>query len=444
MCAIAGAPSGVSKMLRIQAHRGPDGWRVVDLGGFQIGSARLAITGSPSDPHPTEIDGRVLAFNGEIYNHRELRSELESLGDTFETDGDAEVLLRAYLRWGVRCLDRLNGMFAFAIADGEKIVLARDLAGEKPLYFSRKPLRFASEAKALCWRCEELPPASFAVLDRDGNGDVLTWWEPRIERSFPEGADAESAVDELEVLLADAIRIRTMEPSVLFLSDGVDSSLIRSFPRGDGQPWEALTYVDRGLSDTLKDGFLGSVRDIVWHLDYPIDSFSAFALWRLNAEAASKGHKVVLSGEGADELFGGYVRYVPRALNLEARDRFPSYRAMFPASDEDPGFADFSGKMRGLLRMGDRMAAAHGVENRCPFLDRRIVEFAMSLPDRDRAYGLGTKMVLRKILARRDPTYGEREKHGLFCSVNRWLGVSDPLEKGPYLALQEKLWRAFQ
>ena len=147
--------------------------------------------------------------------------------------------------------------------------------------------------------------------------------------------------------------------------------------------------------------------------------------------------KVVLSGEGADELFGGYVRYTPNALNYEAQKRFPSYKGMFPYKG-DLGWEDFNNKMRGLLRMGDRMASAHGIENRCPFLDRRIIEFAFSLPPELKACGFDTKIILRRILARRKPEYKEIEKVGLYCSVNKWLGVDDKLDKKVYLEKQEE------
>ena len=162
--------------------------------------------------------------------------------------------------------------------------------------------------------------------------------------------------------------------------------------------------------------------------------------------AYNKGVKVVLSGEGADELFGGYIRYLPETLNREAQERYPSYKSMFPYKKDinQLGWDEFNGNLRELLRMGDRMTSAFGIENRCPFLDRRIIEFAFSLSPEQKIQGLDTKKILRKILKKRVPEYKEVEKHGLYCSVNKWLGVSDKLDKYTYKLYQQNLWKNLQ
>jgi len=140
MCAIAGSTNrhDVEEMLAIMAHRGPDDCGVVELEGYVLGMARLKILDLDSPGLcPVVVPGATLAFNGELYNYIELRYELEKLGEKFYTDGDSEVLLKAYQRWGPPVVGKLNFMGAFAIAEGDKIFLARDIAGEKPLYYRR-------------------------------------------------------------------------------------------------------------------------------------------------------------------------------------------------------------------------------------------------------------------------------------------------------------------
>lgn len=435
MCSIAGGKEGVLEMLEVMKHRSPDGIRVVEHEGYQMGMGRLAII----DPYlsltlfPFEDDELILTFNGEIYNHLELRDVLMALGHNFTTLCDTEVLFRAYKEWGEGCLNRLNGMFAFAVyhKNTRSLFFARDIAGEKPFYYIynhlHKYFEFASEAKALLVECEELPPAHCGIWDETGV-TIWKWWsfEPKII-----DISEEEALFRLELLLQDSIKLRTRSdvPYGLYLSGGVDSTLISTFHDFEYN----FTYED----GDFKKEFLEVFPKIAYHLDYPLDSFSAFGLWKLAEEAKSKGVKVVLSGEGADELFGGYVRYVPNALNYEAQQKFPSYKEMFPYKG-DLGWEDFNGKMRGLLRMGDRMASAHGVENRCPFLDRRIIEFAFSLPPELKACGFETKKILKTLLAKRKPEYKDREKHGLYCSVNEWLGVESHLDKSEYIKYQEE------
>lgn len=432
MCAVAGShdTEEVNRMLALMEHRAPDGSGTVK-GDFTLGMGRLKIIDLVSDGLcPITIDGLNLVFNGEIFNYIELREELEKEGVQFTTSADSEVLLRAYKAYGEECLNKFNWMGAFAISDGESVFLARDIAGEKPLYYTLQPFRFASEAKALGFKCLELPPAySGRYHIQDKAFEINRWWTP------PETTRELSlaqAVDELDVILEDAVKIRTRShvPYGLYFSGGIDSTLISTYHDFEYK----FTYKDGDYAKEFKEKF----PKILWHLDYPVKTFSPFGLWKLAEQAKCAGVKVVLSGEGADELFGGYVRFVSNEFNRKAQQAFPSYKALFPYRDMMR--EEFEGNMRELLRMGDRMASAHGIENRCPFLDRGVIEFAMTLPPELKIDGTKTKVVLEALLKKRLPSYKPQEKHGLYCSVNKWIGADDKFGKEAYTAYQEEIY----
>lgn len=436
MCSIAGSKNKkeVGTMLQVMRYRGPDGEGIADHGIFAIGTGRLAIIDLTSKGLcPYREDNYTITFNGEIYNYQELRKELEQKGWIFTTNSDTEVLLKSYREWGVKCLNKFNGMFAFAIYDGKKIFLARDIAGEKPLYYTKRPFRFASEAKALGFDCEEFPTASYGIYDFK-KLVIKPYW-----RLQQRDINLKTAEEELEWLLEDSVKLRTRSdvPYGLYYSGGIDSSLLATFH--DFR--YIFTYRDANYAKEFKRIF----PKILWHLDHPIESFSPFGLWKL-AEMASRKVKVVLSGEGADELFGGYVRYVVPEFNYQARKRFPSYPLMFtPAqSVQESGWNEFNGNLRTLLRMGDRMSSAFGLENRCPFLDKRIIEFAFSLPNELKIQGCDTKVILQNILRRRNPSYRHIEKKGLFCSVNKWIGSNNIFDKKDYMKLQFDIYERFK
>lgn len=430
MCSIAGG-ANTETMLATMKHRAPDGYKVLDDGKFEIGMGRLSIIDLKSDGLILyEEDNLVLAFNGEIYNYKELREEI---GGYFRTQSDTEVLLKAYKKWGIKCLDKLNGMFAFAIYDGQKVFLARDIAGEKPLYYTESPFAFASENKALAFKGKELLPAHYLIYDFK---EIKTekWW-----KFTPQEIDIDKAEESLELLLSDSVRLRTQSdvPYGLYYSGGVDSELISTFHDFS----QKFTYQEGDYQKEFKEKF----PQIVWHLDGPVSTFTPFGLWKL-AEEASRKVKVVLSGEGADELFGGYVRYLKPHFNWLAQQEFPSYKSMFePAkSITQSGWEEFNGNMQELLRMGDRMAAAFGVENRCPFLDRRIIEFAFSLRHTEKIRGLEMKSILLRILKKRNPNYRQIEKKGLYLPVNSWIGSKETFEKNDYLTYQQNIYARFR
>lgn len=437
MCAIAGSPTKeeTDEMLETMEYRGPDAVGTASMDSYTVGMCRLTIIDTISEGLcPYYEKGFVLVFNGEVYNYRELRRELEALGYQFSTQSDTEVLMKSHIEWGVSMFDKLNWMGAFAILkkDGD-LFLGRDLAGEKPLYYTMDEtgFRFASEAKALGFTCNEFPAASFGIYTASHNElHIKTWWNfTPTERDIT----LNEAVAELDLLLEDAVKLRTRAdvPYGLYFSGGIDSTLIS-------------TYHDFDRKYSYKNGdyqseFLGNFKRILYHLDFPVSTFSPFGLWKLAQTANTDGTKVVLSGEGADELFGGYVRFVTNEFNRKASVEFPSYKGLFPFK-EDPYWDEFNGNMRELLRMGDRMASAWGVENRCPFLDRRIIEFAFSLPKHLKVDGFETKIVLKALLKKRMPSYEFGEKHGLYVPVNEWLGFDSKFGKNEYREYQEKVW----
>lgn len=500
MCSIAGATGttgiGTENMILTMKHRSPD-----EMGFFRdehihLGMGRLKILDLISPGLcPYQEDNFVLCFNGEIYNYIELQRDLRDLGWQFRTSSDTEVLMKAWRAWGLRMFDKLNGMFAFALYDKreKKLLLARDIAGEKPLYFYAKgrQFAFASEAKALSavielqyepnsffeafqhchlstlWKdVREVPPAHYLIYDlQNCRLNSRPYWDFQ-----PKAVDIGNAQEELEALLIDAVRLRTRSdvPYGLYFSGGIDSSLISCL-----HDFQNKFYFDD--QEDRKDDFFEKIRSITWHLDFPVGSLSSYPLWKL-AEWASQKVKVVLSGEGADELFGGYVRYLPIAREWELRKRYPSYGYLldryFPTPLDgfakitarsanvdliksflrphfekfgDPinamGYADFKLIMPSLLQMGDRMASAFGIENRCPFLDRRIIEFAFSLPPEMKIKGFEQKVLLRRILEKRgvvEPL--TREKKGLTIVFNRWFGGTD-WDRSRYFQLLKDRWK---
>lgn len=420
------------EMLELMKHRSPDGMNI-STGDFALGMGRLAILDVNNAEFPMMREGYTLAFNGEIFNYEELRALLAFHKKvTFTTETDTEVLLWAFVKWGEKCLDQLNGMFAFAVRKPNgQIFLARDHSGEKPLYYQVGPFKFASEAKALDYPIEL--KRGYALLHtggKEGGSKVFQWYKPK------KVVIQDDPVAQLDTLLGQAVQLRTRShvPYALYLSDGIDSNLIRTYHHFD----QTLTFTEK--RDRGRD-FRQCFEQIVYHLDFPVAHYSAYALYKLAQQAHEKGIKVVLSGDGADELFGGYVRYVGNEFNKHVQEIYPSYKSMYPYRDMMR--QEFDGNMQELLRMADRMASAWGVENRSPFLDRNIIEFAWSLPTKWKVEGTNTKIILRELLRRRDPSHVFTEKHGLRVPIGRWIGA-EGLDKTKYIEMQRSICRKFQ
>ncbi len=382
MCGIAGfiqagesAPGTLGHMTDAIAHRGPDGagshqatsgdgdWRLA------LGHRRLAIIDLAGGVQPMhDPHGRaVLVFNGEIYNFRELRHELEALGHSFRTNSDTEVLLTAYLAWGTDCVARFRGMFAFALWDAvrERLFLARDRFGKKPLYLwedGAGGVVFASEIKALlahpavpaqldrasvreylAWRYVPGPHTLFAGIRKLGPACWALWEKGRLtEASYwapPDGGErptrhlpVDPVGDFLRVLdECVAMRMVSDVPFGAFLSGGLDSSTvvalmsrhsalpITTFSVGYAEAsYSELRYA-RLVADRFRtnhhelsihaDDVIADLPELTAFRDAPVAEPADVPIYRLSREAA-KSVKMVLTGEGSDELLGGYPKHL--------------------------------------------------------------------------------------------------------------------------------------
>lgn len=345
------------------AHRGPDHQGLYRDRFCALASRRLSIIDLPGGNQPLihAPTGTVLVFNGEIYNYQPLRAELASLGHAFKTRSDSEVLLAAYVQWGPKCLRRLVGMFAFAVWEpaSRSLFLARDRMGKKPLFYTRLQdgtLVFASEIKSiLCYPdiprnlnvlamdrlldygfnlapdtfllgMRQVMPASF-LLAAAGAPREETYWEIPLgepDRSLSE----DDAAEGLRHHLVEAVRDRLVAdvPVASYLSGGIDSSSVTGlYAHLSNAPVHTLsiTFEDAGYDErhfarlvsgsfgTAHHEFLCSIAEeeiekLVWHLETPLVTLLNLPLYLLSRQIRDMGFKVVLSGDGADEILGGY------------------------------------------------------------------------------------------------------------------------------------------
>ena len=357
----------LDRMDELLVHRGPDGNGSFVDERLAMGMRRLAIIDLATGDQPmiSQSGDWVICTNGEIYNYLELREDLERRGHVFRTRSDTEVLVEAFAEWGIDCLARLNGMFAFAVYNRRTgdLWLARDRCGQKPLYWwssgeSAQPaMAFASEAKALLASrriparmdlaaldpyltlryvpepqtmfegIHTLPAAHWLHRDPAGAITIQRYWD--IQLTEPGSGERRSDADwlqELESLFEDAIRLtmRSDVPVAAYLSAGVDSSLIvaamrrlseqvHTFSIGFGSPQDETAQAARtaALLGTTHHEVRCAAEDfsllpqVVWHMDRPVGDALILAFYKL-AQAAGRDFKVVLGGEGADEMFAGY------------------------------------------------------------------------------------------------------------------------------------------
>ncbi|HEX8126263.1 MAG TPA: XrtA/PEP-CTERM system amidotransferase [Allosphingosinicella sp.] len=434
MCGIAGLfhvsspkpvdPKRVRAMTDTLAHRGPDGSGVWTAPGIGLGHRRLSIIDLATGDQPMRsADGKLaLSYNGEIYNFREVRGELEGFGHRFRTESDTEVILAAWRQWGPDCLSRFNGMFAFALYDQDEdcLFLARDRLGVKPLYWATLPdgaLVFASELKGLLahpllrrspshWAVEDylalgyVPddscmvegvgklPAGHYLLVRRGRAlpAPVRWWD--VDFSNPSRASAKALEEELVERLQAAVRSRMVAdvPLGAFLSGGVDSSAVvalmaessRSavetcsigFSEADHDEtkWAALVaerFATRHRSRIVESGDFGLIDTLADSFDEPFADASALATYRVS-ELARETVKVALSGDGADEAFAGYRRYrmfaaeerVRGFLPGPARDMLGAVGNLYPKLDWAPRFLRAKTTLQAIGQDGGEAYAA--------------------------------------------------------------------------------------
>jgi asparagine synthase (glutamine-hydrolysing) len=530
----------LESMAACVSHRGPDDSGFWQGPGIGLAHARLSIIDLAGSHQPMHsVDERwTIVFNGEIFNYRQLRAEL---GYPFRTDGDTEVILAGIALHGMTFIDKLVGQFAFALVDRitGTVHLVRDRIGVLPLYYSltANELVFASEAKAVIAGSAGTPQVDLTSLDAylyarsvpaphtlfegvmklpaghraevtaDGAMRILRYWQP--PPADPVGRwSARGAVNAVDDAVTESVRAALVAdvPVGAYLSGGIDSSLIvakiaalkpehpvQTFAAGFGDPRNDELHWARAVSDHVgsdhhevavdADDFESLWPTLTWHRDAPLSEPADIAVYRL-AQAARQRVRVVLSGEGGDELFAGYPKYrAARAVQLVShlpwrlragavnvvenhlpqrlgrlrialraageRDREEQYRswfAPFTGRERESLLAGVSTRstrgpdvrgddaIRGmlltdlwswlpdnLLERGDRMSMAASLELRPPFLDHRLVELAFRLPSKFKVRGDTTKWVLKEVARRYLPgEIVDRRKVGFRVPLDSW------------------------
>ena len=374
----------VARRLR---HRGPDDAGLHASDGAVVAHQRLSIVDVTGGTQPLlSEDGRLaLVCNGEIYNHEKLRSQL-TREHHFRTRSDSEVIIHLYEEMGPECVDRLAGMFAFVLTDGERVLAARDPLGIKPLYMGRDPdgaLWFASEIKGLLDVCGDVRefPAGSLYTEEDG---LRRWFQPSwIEPpARPLAADGDALVHGLERAVSK--RLMSDVPLGVFLSGGLDSSIIAALVRPQMHELHSFSVgldnsVDllaaRAVADYLDtrhheliytvEDMLEVLETVIYHLESydPALIRSAIPCYFVSKLAADHV-KVALSGEGSDEAFAGY-RYFGDLSDADALHR-ESVRILRCLHNMN-------------LQRVDRMTMAHALEGRVPFLDTDFLDVAMAI-----------------------------------------------------------------
>lgn len=474
----ASDPAAVRRMTQALERRGPDDSGFYSDGPLAFGHRRLAIIDLSQRSHQPMLDkdlGLAIVFNGTIYNYQALRAELQARGYTFFSGGDTEVIIKAYAAWGERCAERLHGMFAFAVWDAKKqtLFLARDRLGIKPLYYNRTQnyFRFASTTQALLAAggvdvaldpvalhhqftlhavipaprtilqgLRKLAPATTMTVDAQGRSATRRYWELKAERPAQTKSEPEwiAAVHQKLRAAVEKRRLVADVPVGVLLSGGLDSSLIvallaeagqkslRTFSIGfedvareKGSEFEysdqvAARYATQHQRFLIPNGeVLARLPECVRNMSEPMVAQDAVAFYLL-AERVSKEVKVVQSGQGADEVFGGYFWY-PLMQQETGSDleRFrkhyfdrthrefletvaPDYHGADHSAElieqllAEPGAETFLDRVLRLdvttlivddpVKRVDNMTMAWGLEARVPFLDHELVELALSMP----------------------------------------------------------------
>ena len=524
MCGIAGfissnhsydAKNIVSKMLRVISHRGPDQNGLETYNDTTIGMVRLSIIDNKEHDIPVTDNNSnyAIVYNGEIYNHDAIKKSLQPEYN-FKTDSDAETALVNYIQNGVGSFVAHNGMYAFAIYDKQKkeTTIVRDKSGEKPLYYTKGKdfFAFASEIKCLLELVEprfndeaisydayeftvgketlfkdiyQLEPGEYIKVI-NGQYKVYSYW--KIWENLIDIPDNENKIiSDLSELVEDSILLRTKNAAhqySAFISGGVDSALIACIAKPDYiytahydySDFDELSYaklvakqIDKELIivSPTKEDFIRTREEIAYYLDTPC-TWTSFTLWMLLEQAKKDGVKIVMSGEGADEMFAGYHRYHllhhdEQIHNLDAMKQYSYLIGKYHGSAssryaklvnrcENPynekvnryldesignysskigedivhfmGLNDFYSTMQVLLQMSDRLNMAHSIENRSPFLDHRLVQYAFSIQSKYKIKSGITKWILKEVSKKFIPNEisNRIDKRGFAAPINKW------------------------
>ena len=541
--------AGLKLMGELQKHRGPDGEGHYADEKMALGMRRLSIIDLEHGQQPFYgRDGSVVVVcNGEIYNYIELRRQLISLGHQFKTNSDVEVLPHLYAEYGEKFVELVNGMFAIALYDKKagKLLLYRDRLGIKPLYYALvgEDIIFASELKSILAldkverRLDQTalsayldllyipaPRTPFAGISKlvsgaylsfcDGQAVLRKYWEPELRRA--EIRDEAQALAAIEPLLRDSVKLemRSDVPVGSFLSGGVDSSAVTALAslqsdkqfstfhmewpgaeeKLDERAYAAMVverYQTRHCVKAVSEAeLIAGLPKLIWHLEEPFADGAFVPTYGL-ARIAADQVKVILSGAGGDELFGGYAHHQTNGplislLRQLARGRNPrrSYRDKWAAGHNRawPAYFDwyrpgamrrevdrYYSRTRGLdelnatmlsdlmvylqddiLFMTDKMTMAASLECRVPLLDHRLVELSLTIDSGLKVRGGERKYILKKLMEKYLPRpVLDRPKEGVGAPVTTWLNkyrakyfdrlLADSLLAGQGLASREKI-----
>jgi len=467
----------IRKMCRVISHRGPDDEGVFVKNNIGIGMRRLSIIDLATGRQPisNEDNSIWIVFNGEIYNYRELRQELQNRGHKFRTNSDTEVIVHAYEEFDEECPKRLNGMFAFAIWDGRKnrLFLARDRIGIKPLYYcqdnrgvvfgselksilqvSHIPRRVDTEALDVFLTFEYIPsplsifeginklPPGHTLSIQDGKTRLKSYWQLPIKKN---DSTEDEICNNLKELLQDAVKIRLMSevPLGVFLSGGLDSSTlvalmsqvtdypIKTFSIGfDDATYNELNYA-RAIAKRfktehhefiIKPDAVELTENLLNYLDEPLGDFSIFPTY-LVSKMARDYVTVVLSGDGGDELFGGYDTYIA--------DRFARQYQRLPALMRNGIIApllDFippTSKKKGLVNKAKRFIKGTSLPE-----DLRHTRWMifLSIAEKERLYSEEYKRKLKK-----------GDSYAFIRGYFKNAGFDDPINRQMYVDIHSYL-----
>ncbi len=526
MCGINGFNFENKKLIHLMnetiKHRGPDFQDFKIEYGVSLGHVRLSILDlSSAGNQPMKYNHLSIVFNGEIYNFKEIREELIKIGYDFTTHCDTEVILKAYDCWKEKCLSKFNGMWAFCIFNSKtnELFLSRDRFGKKPLYYSKikDKFFFSSEIKSLLKTdipqeidknaLEEIFTFRFAFGQKtifkniknvlpghyifvDSKTGVIKksskYYELKLKKTSYKSL--KEAKIKISNLIDNSVKLRMVSdvPVACLLSGGLDSSLITYYAKKYNKDLNTysigfdttneLLYakiVSKSLDTkhheikVSKDNILNYLDDMIYHMDEPIGADPGFLPIFVLSKEVAKDYKVVLTGDGADEIFTGYDRYkllyygnkinkfpipnseneiIRRLKSMKSKNSFESFAEIvrvfgkeelyklglkenYPKEQWDNNNILNSAQIfdiktllpKDFFMKADKMSSAFGLEQRTPFMDYRIVEEGLSLPQNYRLKIWNEKYILKQIAKEILPKeISKRRKHGFNVPIDYW------------------------